>query len=74
LLTSEFRSMYEAQVLRGARILPKELMLPWNWLDFVQCLLVPVIVRTLAVSREIAMAAQIRNFGADTTRTCWPYE
>ena len=74
LLISEFRSMYDAQVLRGARILPKELMLPWNWPDFVYCLLVPVIVRTLSVSRETAMAAQIRNFGANDRRTCWPYD
>lgn len=73
LMISEFRSMYEIQVLRGARILPKELIRPWNWPDFVICLLVPVIVKTLAVSREIAMAAQIRSFGIDNKRTCWPY-
>jgi len=74
LLISEFKHIYEAQVLRGARILPKELMRPWNWPDFVLCLLVPVIVRTLSVSKEIAMAAQIRNFGANDQRTCWPYD
>jgi len=74
LLVSEFRSMYEVQVLRGARILPKELMRPWNWPDFVHCLLVPVIVRTLTVSKEIAMAAEIRNFGVSDQRTCWPYD
>jgi energy-coupling factor transport system permease protein len=74
LLISEFRSMYEVQVLRGARILPKELICPWNWSDFVQCLLVPVIVRTLAVSKEIAMAAEIRNFGVSDQRSCWPYD
>lgn len=74
LLISEFRDMYEAQVLRGARILPKEMLRPWNWPDFVQCLLVPVIVRTLTVSKEIAMAAQIRNFGIDDQRTCWPHD
>lgn len=74
LLISEFRSMYDVQVLRGARILPKELLRPWNWPDVVQCLLVPVIVRTLAVSREIAMAAQIRNFGVSNKRTCWPHD
>ena len=74
LMISEFRSMYEVQVLRGARITPKELICPWNWPDLVICLLVPVIVKTLAVSREIAMAAQIRNFGAGNRRTCWPHE
>jgi len=74
LLLSEFRSMYDAQVLRGARILPKELIRPWNWLDLVRCLLVPVIVRTLSISQEIALAAQIRNFGMHKQRTCWPYE
>jgi energy-coupling factor transporter transmembrane protein EcfT len=73
LLISEFKHTYEAQVLRGARILPKELMRPWNWPDFVLCLLVPVIVRTLSVSKEIAIAAQIRNFGINDQRTCWPH-
>jgi len=74
LLIAEFRSMYEAQILRGARILPRELMNPLNWRDFVHCLMVPVIVRTLAVSREIAMAAEIRNFGIYEKRTCWPHD
>jgi len=74
LLISESRSIYEAQVLRGARILPRELVSPFNWPDFVHCLLVPVIVRTLTVSKEIAMAAEIRNFGVSDQRTCWPYD
>lgn len=74
LLIAEFKSIYEAQALRGARILPRELMSPLNWPDFVHCLLVPVIVRTLSVSKEIAMAAQIRNFGVSEQRTCWPHD
>jgi energy-coupling factor transport system permease protein len=74
LLIAEFKSIYEAQALRGARILPRELMSPLNWPDFVHCLLVPVIVRTLSVSKEIAMVAQIRNFGVSEQRTCWPHD
>lgn len=72
LLLIEMRRTYEAQVLRGARILPKDLIRPWHWPDMVQCVLVPVVIQTLAMSREIAVAAQARNFGIHDHRSCWP--
>ena len=72
LLLVERRRIYEAQVLRGARILPKDLLRPWCWPDLVLCVMVPAIVQTLAMSGEIAVAAQARNFGINDHRTCWP--
>lgn len=74
LMVREIRSIYEVQVLRGANLLPKDLLRPWNWPDFINCLLVPVIVRTLSLSGEIALAARARDFGVKKQRTCWPGE
>jgi energy-coupling factor transport system permease protein len=74
LMALEIRSIYEVQVLRGAKLLPKDLLRPWHWPDFINCLLVPVIVRTLSLSGEIALAARARDFGVKKERTCWPGE
>ncbi|MBW2099236.1 MAG: energy-coupling factor transporter transmembrane protein EcfT [Deltaproteobacteria bacterium] len=74
LMVREIRSIYETQVLRGANMLPKDLLRPWNWPDFINCLLVPAIVRTLSLSGEIALAARARDFGIKKERTCWPGE
>ena len=72
LVIGEVRSIYEVQMLRGARILPGDLVRPWHWGDLIHCLLVPVIVRMLMLAGEIARAARIREFGHSDRRTCWP--
>ena len=72
LVLREVRSIHEAQVLRGAKILPRDLLRPWNWGDLIHCLLVPVIVQSLVLSGEIARAARARDFGIEDRRTCWP--
>jgi energy-coupling factor transport system permease protein len=74
LMVREIRSIYESQVLRGANMLPKDLLRSWNWPDFINCLLVPAIVRTLSLSGEIALAARARDFGIKKKRSCWPGE
>jgi len=72
LVIREIKSIHEAQVLRGARILPRDLLRPWNWRDLIHCLLVPVIVQSLNLAGEIAQAARARDFGIKDRRTCWP--
>jgi len=70
----EIRSIYEMQVLRGARVLPKDLLRPWCWPDLVSCIMVPVIIRSMVISSEIALAAQARGFGMYDKRTCCELE
>lgn len=72
LVLREGRQIYEAQRLRGARIGRRDLVRPWRWGDLVHCVLVPSIVRTLALANAVAMAAQARDFGIQPQRSCWP--
>lgn len=72
LLQQELRSIYEVQLLRGARITPQDLRHLAGWKDVVHCLLVPFIVQIFKMTGEIALAAQIRNFDASRQRTFWP--
>jgi energy-coupling factor transport system permease protein len=71
-LLDEVRDIYEGQVLRGARILPKDLLKPWNWPDLMHCVLVPAVVQGMALAGNIALAARARDFGLHARRTCWP--
>ena len=73
-LLAEIKSIYEGQVLRGARILPRDLTKPWNWLDFMHCVVVPAVVQGMALAGNIAVAARARDFGRQSRRTCWPGE
>ncbi len=71
-LLAEVRSIYEGQVLRGARILPRDLTKPWHWLDLLHCVVVPAVVQSMALAGNIALAARARDFGTQPKRTCWP--
>lgn len=72
LVLTEIRNIYEGQVFRGARILPRDLLNPFNWPDVVFCLVLPVIIRSMNLAQEITLAAKARNFGLKKRRTCWP--
>ena len=72
LVLREVRSIHEVQILRGARILPRDLMRPWNWPDLVHCVLVPAVIQSLALAGEISLAARARDFGTGERRTYWP--
>lgn len=72
LLRRELQSIYEAQILRGARITRSDLYRIRNWPDFIHCLIVPFTVQIFKMTRETATAAQIRNFGMYKERTFWP--
>jgi len=68
----EIKAIYEAQVYRGARILPKDIINPLNWPDLIHCLLFPTVVQCMVVASEIAAAAKARAFGKQDKRTHWP--
>lgn len=72
LLLKDIRNIYEGQVYRGAKILRRDLLNPWNWRDLVFCLALPVIIRSMNLAGEITLAAKARNFGLKEKRTCWP--
>ncbi len=63
---------YESQVLRGARILPRELLNPVNWATLVRVICLPAIASSLALARDIALAAHCRWYGLHPERTVWP--
>jgi energy-coupling factor transporter ATP-binding protein EcfA2/energy-coupling factor transporter transmembrane protein EcfT len=72
LLLAEMQQIREAQVLRGARILAADLKTPRYWPDWLRCLLVPTLIKTLSLAGEIATAAKARDFGIHPRRTTWP--
>jgi energy-coupling factor transport system permease protein len=72
LMIREIRTIYEAQVFRGARILPSDLINPKNWKDVLHCLLFPSIVQCMVAAHDIATAAKARDFGKFSKRTHWP--
>jgi energy-coupling factor transport system permease protein len=72
LVLDEIRTIYEGQLMRGAKILPSDLLRPWNWPDAIYCLVVPAIIRSLKLAGEIALAAKAREFGTTGSRTFWP--
>lgn len=63
---------YESQVLRGARILPRELVNPVNMGTLVRVICLPAIVTSLALAKDIALAAHCRWYGLHPDRTVWP--
>lgn len=72
LVLREVRSIHEVQILRGARVLPRDLVRPWNWPDLVHCVLVPAVIQSLMLATQISLAARARAFGARDRRTYWP--
>lgn len=72
LMMREARQIYEAQRLRGARLTRADLLRPWRWGDLIHCVLVPTIVRMVALAGAVALAAEARDFGIQPRRSCWP--
>ncbi len=71
-LMREMQSIRETQILRGARLMPRDIKNPRYWPDWIRCLLVPTLIQTLSLSGDIALAASARDFGIHGRRTCWP--
>ena len=72
LLLTEISAIYEAQLLRGARITPRDQLSPRNWPDLLRCLITPAVVQALELADNIAHAARAREFGRLRERSCWP--
>lgn len=58
----ELHEISMAQRLRGAYLSPRKLINPQSWKDFLNCLVVPLIVRALKTSNEAALSAEARAF------------
>ncbi len=65
----ELDEIMAAQRLRGARLLPRQLMNPRNWGDLFDCLLLPLMVRALKTATDVSLSAEAREFGTRRERT-----
>ncbi len=65
----ELDDIMAAQRLRGARLLPRQIVNPRNWGDLFHCLLVPLMVRALKTADDVSLSAEARGFGAQDQRT-----
>ncbi len=71
-LTKEVREIYQMQVMRGAQIRPKDLLKPKSWSELAYCVLYPLLIQLLKLSKQMALAAQLRHFGQHEKPTHWP--
>jgi energy-coupling factor transport system permease protein len=62
-LARELHEIAAAQRLRGARLDPRELWRPRAWLDWIECVAVPLAVRAIHTANEAALAAEVRGVG-----------
>lgn len=67
----EAKEIYRLQCLRGAPITPKALKHPKNWLELGPCLLFPLMIELMKLSRQQALAARSRQFGTHPQPTHW---
>lgn len=66
ILARDAREIYLLQRLRGARIGGRDLLHPWRWAEACHCLAVPLLMRTLRLADQVAVAARQR--GVDVGR------
>ncbi|WP_285164919.1 energy-coupling factor transporter transmembrane component T [Shewanella goraebulensis] len=71
-ITQEVRDIYHIQCLRGAHIAPKNLVNPFNWAELIRCVLFPLLIQLLSLSKHIAKSAQQRHFDKHSKHTHWP--
>ncbi|GIU30823.1 energy-coupling factor transporter transmembrane component T [Shewanella sp. MBTL60-007] len=71
-MMQETKEIYAIQCLRGANITPKALRNPKNWPELVYCVLLPVLIQLLKLSKQMAKAAKLRHFGKVNKPTHWP--
>ena len=65
----ELDEIMTAQRLRGARLLPRQLVDPRNWGDLFHCLMLPLMVRALKTADDVSRSAEAREFGTRERRT-----
>lgn len=69
----ELDEIMAAQKLRGARLLPRQLLDPRNWGDLFHCLLLPLMVRALKTADDVSLSAEAREFGRHAQRTYYDH-
>lgn len=70
-MTREIREIYQVQCIRGAKITPKALRDPRNWQELMTCVVFPLLIQLLKLSRQMAIAAQLRFYGKKSKPTHW---
>ncbi len=70
-MIKEAREIYQVQCLRGARITSRALRNPRNWHELVTCVLLPLLIQLLKLSKQMATAAQLRYYGTQDKPTHW---
>ncbi|MCL1051296.1 energy-coupling factor transporter transmembrane protein EcfT [Shewanella abyssi] len=71
-MSRELQEIYQIQCMRGARITPKALRNPKNWPEFIYCVLFPLLIQLLKLSKQMAISAKLRHFGDAAKATHWP--
>lgn len=71
-MSQELKEIYQIQCMRGARITPKALRNPSNWPEFIYCVLLPLLIQLLKLSKQMALSAKLRHFGRGDHVTHWP--
>ncbi|MGS0674104.1 energy-coupling factor transporter transmembrane component T [Shewanella sp. 125m-1] len=71
-MLQETKEIYAIQCLRGANITPKALRNPKNWPELIYCVVLPVLIQLLKLSKQMAQAAKLRHFGKVNQPTHWP--
>lgn len=71
-MLQETKEIYAMQCLRGANITPKALRNPKNWPELIYCVVLPVLIQLLKLSKQMAKAAKLRHFGSVAKPTHWP--
>lgn len=68
LVLRDARDIHALQVLRGARVQPRQLTNPLNWHELARSVAIPLLVRVARISGEVAASAQVRGIGGPGTR------
>lgn len=71
-MAKETREIYQMQVMRGANITAKALCYPKHWPELIYCVLYPLLIQLLKLSKQMALAAKLRGFGSHKRPTHWP--
>jgi len=69
LMARDAREIYALQILRGARVRSRDLLNPLNWREACHSLAIPLVIRTLHLADQVAVAARQREV---ETAVCLP--
>ncbi|MGA8259994.1 MAG: energy-coupling factor transporter transmembrane component T [Arenicellales bacterium] len=70
LLLRDAREIHALQILRGARVQPRQLLNPLNWNELAHSVAIPLLIRTVKISSEVSASARVRGI-ADCEERRW---